>query len=144
METFYTQWSSDAQVVERWLSMTATSPAMSAADLRQLFHHEAFSWDNPNRVRSVVGAFCLRNPEGFFQVDGSGYALLLEAIIRLNQSNPQIAARLCTPFTQWRRYVPRIRTALYECLQQLAERQDLSAGVFEIVSKSLQESGDSP
>lgn len=137
MEAFYQTWASDAQVVERWLSMLATSPAMGASDIEQLIQHEAFSWQNPNRVRSVVGAFCLRNPTGFFAADESGFDLLLAAIIRLNQSNPQIAARLCTPFTQWRRYVPDIQKALHNRLSELSKRTDLSAGVYEIVSKSL-------
>jgi aminopeptidase N len=118
--------------------MTATSPAMTASDIQKLYQHEAFSWQNPNRVRSVVGGFCMRNPKGFFAADESGFDLLLDAIIRLDQSNPQIAARLCVPFTQWQRYVPSIRDALYKRLQVLASRSDLSAGVYEIVSKSLQ------
>jgi aminopeptidase N len=138
MDGFYAQWSGDAQVVERWLSMMATSPAMTAADIQKLYDHEAFSWHNPNRVRSVVGGFCMRNPTGFFASDGSGFDLLLDAIIRLNSSNPQIAARLCTPFTQWQRYVPSIRSELFTRLETLAERSDLSAGVYEMVSKSIQ------
>lgn len=142
MDAFYAEWSHDAQVVERWLSMKATSPVMRASDIEALYHHEAFSWHNPNRVRSVVGAFCLRNPAGFFAADGSGYALLLSAILRLDQTNPQIAARLCTPLTQWRRFIPAIRTELYRALKTLAEQPSLSAGVYEVVQKSLGEVSD--
>lgn len=137
MDTFYTAWSKDAQVVERWLAMMATSPAMRAKDIKAMYQHAAFSWHNPNRVRSVVGAFCLRNPAGFFAADGSGFDLLLAAILQLDQTNPQIAARLCAPFTQWRRYVPSIREALHNKLIVLSEQPKLSAGVFEVVQKSL-------
>lgn len=137
MDAFYQQWSHDAQVVERWLSIKASSPGLLAIDIQSMYQHEAFSWQNPNRVRSVVGSFCLRNPIGFFAADETGFDLLLDAIILLNQTNPQIAARLCTPLTQWRRYVPSIRTALHQRLVSLSQRQDLSTGVYEIVSKSL-------
>ncbi|TGG95723.1 aminopeptidase N [Natronospirillum operosum] len=138
MEQFWQRWKSDAQVVEQWLGICAQRPGMTVAGVNQLMQHEAFSWDNPNRVRSVIGAFVMRNPRGFHAADGSGYRFLADAILKLDGMNPQIAARLCTPFTQWRRYVPAVQAAMQAELERILAPDGLSDGVYEIVSKTLQ------
>ncbi|MEX1058755.1 MAG: DUF3458 domain-containing protein, partial [Natronospirillum sp.] len=94
MAEFYHQWEHDAQVVEKWLGMCATAPHMGVEDIQQLLQHPAFSWHNPNRVRSVIGGFVMRNPVGFHARGNAGYRFLADTIIKLDRSNPQIAARL--------------------------------------------------
>ena len=103
----------------------------------QLTEHPAFSWKNPNRVRAVYGAFSQRNPAQFHRSDGEGYRLLADVVGRLDQVNPQLAARLITPLLSWQRYDQQRQQILIALLQQLAKRSDLSDDLYEKVSRSL-------
>jgi aminopeptidase N len=99
-------------------------------------NHEAFDMRNPNKVRSLIGAFCSSNPINFHRADNAGYELLVEVVGQLNSLNPQIAARLLTPLTRWRRYGER-GESMCEALESLASMPDLSKDVYEVVNKSL-------
>ncbi|MCH8550653.1 MAG: aminopeptidase N [Natronospirillum sp.] len=138
METFYKRWQSDAQVTEQWLALQANAADVTVADIEALCEHPAFSWQNPNRIRSVVSVFCTHNSAGFHAADFGGYRFLAETILRLDSKNPQIAARLCTPFTQWRRYTKPVQEAMQADLERILSHEGLSDGVYEVVSKTLQ------
>ena len=58
-----------------------------------------------------IGTFSRANRVAFHRVDGSGYALLAEAIRTVDALNPLVAARLAGAFNGWRRIEPR-RAAL--------------------------------
>lgn len=96
-----------------------------------------FHWTNPNRVRALFSAFATNNPVCFHDPDGSGYAFVQDAILRLNTINPSIAARLLTPFKDWKRYTPDRQEKMKACLEKILAVPNLSNDVFEIVSKSL-------
>ena len=108
-----------------------------ASDVIGLTAHSAFSLENPNRLRSLVGAFSAGNPLYFHSVDGSGYRFLADMIIRLNSLNPQMAARLVAPFMQWRRYVEPQQHLMKAELQTIASAESLSPAVFEVVDRAL-------
>ncbi|MFY0665635.1 MAG: aminopeptidase N [Natronospirillum sp.] len=137
MADFYQRWQKDAQMAEQWLSIRASVPRVRVPEVELLTEHDGFSWTNPNRVRSVIGGFAMRNPVGFHADNGAGYRFLADSIIRLNTLNPQIAARLCTPFTYWRRYTPEIQAAMQAELKRILAVETLSKDVYEVVSKSL-------
>ncbi|MCZ6711990.1 MAG: aminopeptidase N, partial [Gammaproteobacteria bacterium] len=134
---FYERWQSEALVVDVWFSVQASSERTDAADIRKLERHQAFDPRNPNKLRSVYGAFGQSNHRNFHATDGSGYELLSERIILLDKSNPQVAARLLTPLTRWRRYDPRRQGLMRSALERISAEDDLSKDVFEIVGKSL-------
>ena len=50
--------------------------------VRALTAHPAFSMTNPNRVRSLIGAFAQGNPTQFNRADGAGYDFVAERILR--------------------------------------------------------------
>ena len=102
----------------------------------ELLHHPAFSMKNPNKVRALVGAFC-SNLHQFHAQDGSGYIFLTERIMELDPVNPQIASRLLTPLTQWRRYDSNRQALMKQQLERIAALDGLSRDVAEIVEKSL-------
>ncbi|HWK53523.1 MAG TPA: aminopeptidase N, partial [Hyphomicrobiales bacterium] len=140
LERFYQQWKHEALVVEQWLSLQSAAPvADNLSRVKALMAHEAFDLRNPNKVRSVIGAFCNSNMVGFHAADGSGYAFLGENVLKLNQFNPQIAARQLTPLTRWRRYDPARQALMKAELQTLMAQPGLSPDVFEVVTKSLQD-----
>jgi aminopeptidase N len=85
----------------------------------------------------VLGAFANQALCHFHREDGAGYRLLADAVLRLNDSNPQIAARLLTPLTKWRRLVPELSELMKAELQRIMQHDALSKDVYEVVSKSL-------
>ncbi|QSP93398.1 aminopeptidase N [Marinobacter salinisoli] len=138
LDDFYQRFQTDPQVVEQWLSVQASSPvAGQLPKVRALLEHEAFDWRNPNKVRSVIGAFAGQNLPGFHAVDGSGYDFLAEQVCRLDDINPQIAARLVTPLTRWKKFAPAYRSQMKSALEQVRDKSGLSKDVYEVVHKSL-------
>ena len=99
--------------------------------------HPAFTLKNPNKIRALIGGFANNNPINFHRKDGSGYELLGEVIAILNSANPQIAARMLTPLTKWRKYESERQAMMRAELEKLAKLPDLSKDVYEVISKSL-------
>jgi aminopeptidase N len=138
LDSFYQAWSNEALVVNQWLQIQASIPDDEAlARVQSLMSHADFDLRNPNKVRALVGGFINQNPVNFHRLDGSGYRFLTDMVIELNRLNPQIASRLLTPLTKWRRYAGRAELMRTE-LERLAAEPELSPDVFEIVTKSLQ------
>ena len=138
MEQFETRWRHDPLVLDKWFALHAN---MERSDilvrLPLLLSHDKFSLDNPNRVRSVLGSFAFYNVLGFHAVDGSGYKFLADYILKLNSVNPQVAARIITPLTQWQKFDEKRRELMRYQLARIADCQDLSKDLIEKVSKSL-------
>jgi len=135
---FYQKWKADPQVVEQWLAIQCgSSKAGTLEHIEQLMKHEAFDIKNPNKVRSVVGVFCNQSLINFHNVSGSGYRFLSKRVIELNKLNPQIASRLVTPLTRWRKYDKTRQGLMQAELQRILKEEDLSKDVYEVVSKSI-------
>jgi len=93
---------------------------------------------NPNRVRSLLGAFALRNPVRFHAPNGEAYTFLAGHIINLDTINPQVAARMVSAMSRWRRYAAPNSEAMRAALERIRAVADISNDVFELVDKSLQ------
>jgi aminopeptidase N len=139
LDRFYQQWKDEDLVMDKWFIVQATSELPDALkNVRKLLEHAQFTFKNPNKVRSLIGVFCQANPRNFHANDGSGYQFLTEMILKVDQLNPQIAARLATPFTRWQQLNTPRQVIMKEQLRDLAKKE-LSRDVREIVSKSLVE-----
>ncbi len=135
---FYKKFKSYPLVIDKWFSLQATAERANIIDsLKTLSTHPDFNIKNPNRARSIYGAFAMNNPVAFHRADGSGYAFLKDAVITLNAVNPQIAARLLTPLREWRNYTPDRQAKMKAALEDIANLPTLSPNVYEIASKSL-------
>jgi aminopeptidase N len=139
---FYQQWQDDNLVMDKWFTVQATAPNLMAdasgkVRVKQLFEHKDFDIKNPNRVRSLLGAFCSANPTCFHNASGFGYELLEEYIEKIDVMNPQIASRLCVPLTRWKRYNETRQKLMKSALQRLISLPKLSNDVSELVEKSL-------
>lgn len=138
IDAFYQQWNQDHLVMDKWFTVQATSPHPSAMErVKQLFEHQDFDIKNPNRVRSLLGAFCSANPTCFHDVSGFGYGLLGHYIEIIDAMNPQIASRLCVPLTRWKRHNEKRQQLMKTQLQRLIALPKLSKDVYELVEKSL-------
>ena len=139
MTEFEQKWASDVLVLDKWFVLHATRESDDILSiLDKLTEHPQFSWSNPNRVRAVVGAFAMQNPSGFHKADGSGYRYLADTIIKLNEINPQVASRLITPLNQWQQYDASRQKLMKAELKRISEHPNLSANLFEKVSKALE------
>ena len=138
LERFYATWKHDPQVVEKWLSIQAGSRLPDTLKhVMQLMNHEAFQMTNPNKVRAVIGRFCMGNPVLFHCKDGSGYRFLVDQVLALDKINPQIAARLISALSRWKRFDKDRQQRMQDELKRVISTEGLSRDVFEIVSKSL-------
>ena len=63
-----------------------------------------------------------------------------DVIERVQASNPQIAARMLTPLTRWRRYAAG-QGAMRAELERLAAISSLPKDVFEVVNRALSDNG---
>lgn len=136
LAAFYDQWQTEPLVVNKWLMLSASQESDHALEtVKGLMAHPAFDLKNPNKVRSVLGGFG-QNVAGFHKEDGSGYHFLADQIILLNKRNPQIASRLCTPLTRWKKLQPELSLKMKAELERIMS-EDLSKDVYEVISKSL-------
>jgi aminopeptidase N len=142
LAAFHERWQHEPLVMDKWFMLQATSQLPNAlAEVKALVKHPAFTMKNPNKVRSLIGAFCHANPVRFHAIDGSGYTFLTAQVERLNAINPQIAARLVGAFTRWRRYDAQRQALMQTQLERILQIPDLSPDVYEITAKSLAAKG---
>ena len=138
MNEFHDRYKEHPLVIDKWFSLQASASSQETIRIvDQLRTHPEFNIKNPNRVRSLFAAFAMNNPVCFHEQSGKGYELLRSAITELNEINPQIAARLLTPFKDWHHYTPDRQKLMKAALRQIMEIENLSPDVYEITSKSL-------
>ncbi|NVJ97537.1 MAG: aminopeptidase N [Alphaproteobacteria bacterium] len=138
LQEFYEAWKSDDLVVDKWFAVQAQSKrADTVSRIQKLVNHEAFSYKNPNRLRSLVSTFSMLNQTAFHSVGGAGYRFLAEMIVKVDEINPQTAARLVAPLGRWRRLDGPARDEMKASLAYILERKGLSDDVRELVEKSL-------
>lgn len=137
LDKFYQQWSEQPLVMDKWFMLQASSKrSQCLCDVERLLQHPAYDASNPNKIRSLVGAFAA-NSLAFHAVDGSGYAFLSKQIILIDKNNPQIAARLCEPLTRWKMFDSARQQQMQKCLQDILDNPNCSRDVYEIAEKSL-------
>jgi len=135
---FYQRWQKDVLVIDKWFMLQATNPQPGGLErVQRLTQHQDFSLKNPNRLRSLVATFCLRNPSQFHRNDGMAYRFLGDYVIELNALNPQVASRLLEPLTHWRRFDELRQKQMVEQLERILASGKLSRDVYEVASKSL-------
>ncbi|MBV2191490.1 aminopeptidase N [Providencia rettgeri] len=139
MADFDERWHHDGLVMDKWFTLQGANPAKEAlANVRELLDHRSFSMGNPNRVRSLVGAFTAGNPVNFHAEDSSGYQFLYEILVDLNTRNPQVASRLIEPLIRLKRYDEKRQAQMRKVLEQLKALDNLSGDLFEKITKALE------
>ena len=137
LSSFYETWKDDPLVLDKWLSIQATSRLSNTLEtVKALTKHAAFNIKNPNKVRALIGAFSA-NTVRFHDPGGEGYAFLTDYVLTIDPMNPQIAARLASAFTMWKRYDENRRELMKAQLERMQKARNLSKDVYEIVTKSL-------
>lgn len=139
LSDFEQKWHHDGLVMDKWFALQATRPDENVLELIQsLLTHRSFDFKNPNRIRSLIGAFASQNPRAFHAIDGSGYRFLVDILSQLNESNPQVAARLIEPLIKLGRYDTQRQTLMRRGLERLKGLNNLARDLFEKIEKALQ------
>ncbi|MEA3043881.1 MAG: aminopeptidase [Sphingomonadales bacterium] len=137
LAAFYERYQGDALVIDKWF----TAQALSSRDdtlraVQLLLRHPDFSLVNPNRLRSLIGAFGA-NQRALHDASGEGYRFLANSILAVDKLNPQTAAKLVPPLGRWRRFAEDRAALMRAELSRVLAAPGLSKDVFEQVSKSL-------
>ncbi|MCC7346898.1 MAG: aminopeptidase N [Variibacter sp.] len=135
---FFRRFESDPLVIDKWFTLQATIPEPATlARVQELTRHPAFSFTNPNRVRALVNAFAMSNPTQFNRADGAGFEFVVETVLALDRSNPQVAARLMGAFKSWRALEAGRRARAESALQRVAGTPGLSTDVSDLARRAL-------
>jgi aminopeptidase N len=137
LDIFYNRYSDNALVLDKWFSTQAlASRDDTPAVVAELARHRDFTLANPNRARSLVGAFSV-NQRAFNVASGAGYRFVADQLIALDKLNPQTAAKLLPPLGRWRRFDAARGTLMRAELERIVAVPGLSKDMFEQASKSL-------
>ncbi len=134
---FHARFAGNNDVIDKWFTVQAlASRADTLARVKDLIGHKDFTITNPNRLRSLVGAFAA-NQRHFHAADGSGYALLREQLLAVDRINPQSAARLAVPLGRWRRFDAARGALMRAELERIVAAQGVSKDVLEMATRAL-------
>jgi aminopeptidase N len=138
LSAFYERWKGEALIVDKWLSVQATSRLPDTIDhVTQLLSHPAFDLRNPNKVYSLIRGFTGANHVRFHARDGRGYAYAADQILALDRINPQVAARIARCFDRWKRFDAARQASAREQLERIRAVPGLSRDVEEVVTRAL-------
>ena len=137
LDIFYHRYAGNALVLDKWFSTQALSSRPDTlARVIELSRHRDFTLANPNRARSLVGAFSV-NQRAFNAADGAGYRFVADQLIALDKLNPQTAAKLVPPLGRWRRFDEDRAKRMRAELERILRTPGLSKDMLEQVGKSL-------
>ncbi|WP_341234328.1 aminopeptidase N [uncultured Sulfitobacter sp.] len=136
LQVFEAQWRKDRLVMDKWfgLQVMEADPEDAHEVVETLTKHADFNWKNPNRFRSVLGAFAAHHA-GFHHASGAGYRLLADWLIKLDPVNPQTTARMCSAFQTWKRYDTDRQAMIKTELDRILAQPDLSRDTTEMLTR---------
>lgn len=138
MNIFETQWSNTSLVMDKWFMLAASLNSDDIFErLDQLILHPLFSLNNPNRARSLIGAFSAKNHKHFHCISGRGYQFLSKQIELLNEINPQVASRMITPLIQFKGFDTARQKLMKAELEKLSILPNLSKDLKEKLDAAL-------
>ena len=136
---FKARWADNGNVMDKWyaLQIGFAPPAAAVEVTQRLTADPGFTWRNPNRFRSVIGALSA-NHAGFHRADGTGYRLVADWLLKLDPLNPQTAARMSSAFETWRRYDADRQGMIRAELARILATPNLSRDMTEMAGRMLE------
>ena len=127
----------DALMLDKWLTLQASLPgATTLSSIQSIMLSNYFDLMNPNKVRSLLGAFS-QNLTCFHQTSGDGYRLLADQVLALDPHNRLTAARLVEPLIRYQKMPAHAQNLMKAQLKRIQETVGLSKDTYEVVSKAL-------
>jgi len=138
MSSFEAKWQDTTLVMDKWFMIAASLNSDDIFErLESLINHSLFSLNNPNRARSLIGAFSAKNHKHFHCISGRGYQFLAKQIEQLNTINPQVASRLITPLIQFKGFDKSRQQLMRAELEKLSTLPNLSKDLKEKLDAAL-------
>ena len=73
----------------------------------------------------------------FHAENGEGYRFITDQVLAIDSANPQVAARMLQPLTQWKKIDEKRQALMKAQLKRIVETSKVSKDIYEIASKSL-------
>tara|TARA_B100000902_G_scaffold396690_1_gene458418 strand:+ start:1 stop:1788 length:1788 start_codon:yes stop_codon:yes gene_type:complete len=139
LSSFYKNWRRDPLLIDKWFSVQAIyTPSNKIFKIvESLSIHPDFKWKNPNRFRSLIGAFAFNNPRCFHSEDGAGYKIVADWVKKIDPVNPQLAARLCTAFETVDRLENKRKDIIKSSLKRIRYSDNVSKDTLDISARLL-------
>jgi len=146
LEAFALRYQDNALALDKWFTVQAATTCFADLEAQEslevvqtLLKSQRFDRANPNRVRSLLGAYFMHNQAGLHRADGQGYALWSEELAKLDRLNGQLTSRLARSLDRWRVYEPGRRALMKQAIESLASSPGLSADTSEICQRLLED-----
>ena len=98
---------------------------------------EPYSDTNPNNIRALYGTFSNSNYLYFHEKTGKGYDFFTDEILRIDDFNQQLSARLMQSFSDWRKFDKHNKKHMSIAIKKVLNRLNISKNLYEISDKIL-------
>ena len=137
LDDFYNRYEDDDLVLNKWFAIQSCAHSDNALEtVEKLTCHPKFDLKNPNKLRSVVGAFTM-NLCAFNAPDGSGYKWFVQKVAEVDKINPSMAAMLFAKMAKYKHFEPSAGEAAKKILTTLSNSKTLSSISAETVERML-------
>ena len=137
LDDFYTRYENDDLVLNKWFVVQSCAHSDKALEtVEKLTQHPKFDLKNPNKLRSVVGAFTM-NICAFNAPDGSGYKWFAQKVADVDKINPSMAAMLFAKMAKYKHFEPSAGEVAKTILKELLDGGKLSTISAETVERML-------
>jgi aminopeptidase N len=137
LSSFYEEFKTDALSLNKWFVIQALADSEDVLQrIYDLSSHPDFAIKNPNRFRSVVSAFAM-NAAFFHHNSGKGYDFVMDMILRVDEINPQLAARTCNSFSSWKKLEKSQQTMVETAMKKGLDSESLSDNTREMLTRLL-------
>lgn len=137
LDDFYNRYENDDLVLNKWFVVQSCAISDTALEtVEMLTQHPKFGIKNPNKLRSVVGAFTM-NICAFNASDGSGYEWFANKVAEVDKINPSMAAMLFAKMAKYKHFEESAGIAAKRILKDLLDSKQLSSISAETVERML-------
>ncbi len=137
LDDFYEHYQNYSTLVDRWFSVQESDPNLTLEMLDKIVEHPAFTRNNPNRVRAIVGAVG-KNRYALAKVGSPLYQWIANEILEIDRINSITAAKLVTPFTKVARLQEPLKSEVVEIIHSMLKAPNISNNLFDQLKRIVQ------
>ena len=137
LEDFHQKWHADSVVLNKWFTAQAFSSRKDTFDVvKGLATHPSFNINNPNNVYALLRSFT-QNYGIFHNPEYPAYEFLADMILKIDEKNPQVAARLCAAFNFVKKLPPTMKEQALKQIRRMVAHEKLSKNSRELLQSAL-------
>lgn len=137
LEDFHQKWHEDSVVLNKWFTAQAFSSRKDTFDVvKGLTQHPSFNIGNPNNVYALLRSFTQNYPI-FHNPEYPAYEFLADMILKIDEKNPQVAARLCAAFNFVKKFPGPMKERALTQIKRIVAHDKLSKNSRELLQSAL-------